>query len=153
MQLVEASTAEHISIARTLFEEYAAAIEIDLTFQNLADELADLPGTYAPPRGRLMIAWGNDVAAGCVALRPIAESVCEMKRLYVRPAFRGQGIGMRLAGWIVAEARRIGYTRMRLDTLPSMGTAKSLYESLGFERCQAYYETPLSGTIFMELSL
>ncbi len=146
-----ASSVEEIATARVLFEEYAAALGIDLGYQGFADELVSLPGCYAPPRGRLLIAWVGDDAAGCVALRPLAEDVCEMKRLYVRPKFRGSGIGKQLAEAIIAEARRIGYAVMRLDTVPKLGAATRLYESLGFVRRDAYYETPVVGTIFMEL--
>jgi putative acetyltransferase len=148
-----AASAEEIAVARTLFEEYAAALEIDLGYQGFADELAGLPGLYAPPRGRLLIAWVGDEAAGCVALRPLAEDVCEMKRLYVRPVFRGGGIGKQLAEAIIAEARQIGYAIMRLDTVPKLEAATRMYESLGFVRRDAYYETPVVGTIFMELVL
>jgi ribosomal protein S18 acetylase RimI-like enzyme len=141
-----------MEIVRTLFKEYAASIGIDLCFQGFADELANLPGSYAPPRGRLMIASVDDAVAGCVALRPCEDGVCELKRMYVRPAFRGQGVGKRLAETIIAEARQIGYRCMRLDTLPSMTAATRLYESLGFVRRTAYYDTPLPETIFMELA-
>ena len=140
-------------MARTLFEEYAAALEIDLGYQGFADELAGLPGLYAPPRGRLLIAWVGDEAAGCVALRPLAKDVCEMKRLYARPRQRGSGIGKQLAEAIIAEARQIGFAIMRLDTVPKLGAATRLYESLGFVRRDAYYETPVVGTMFMEMVL
>ena len=146
-----ASSVEEIATAQALFEEYAAALGIDLGYQGFADELASLPGCYAPPRGRLLIAWVGDDAAGCVALRPLADDVCEMKRLYVRPGFRGSGIGKQLAEAIIAEARQIGYAIMRLDTVPKLEAATRLYESLGFVRRDAYYETPVVGTIFMEL--
>ncbi len=146
----QVSWAEEIEIARALFEEYAAALEIDLAYQGFAGELADLPGCYAPPRGRLLVAWLGDEAAGCVALRPLAEDVCEMKRLYVRPRQRGGGVGKELAEAIIAEARQIGYAVMRLDTVPKLEAATRMYESLGFVRRDAYYETPVVGTIFME---
>ena len=149
----QAWSTEQINVARALFEQYAAALEIDLSYQGFADELAGLPGCYAPPRGRLLVAWAGDEAAGCVALRPLAEGVCEMKRLYVRPAFRGSGLGKLLAGAIIAEARQIGYAVMRLDTVPKLVAATRMYESLGFVRREAYYETPVVGTIFMELVL
>jgi putative acetyltransferase len=146
-----ASSVEEIATAQALFEEYAAALGIDLGYQGFADELASLPGCYAPPRGRLLIAWVDNEAAGCVALRPMAGDACEMKRLCVRPAFRGDGIGKQLAVAIIAEARQIGYAVMRLDTVPKLEAATRLYESLGFVRRDAYYETPVVGTIFMEL--
>jgi GNAT superfamily N-acetyltransferase len=120
MKICQAVTPEQIGLARTLFEEYAAWLGIDLSFQGFAAELAGLPGFYVPPRGRLLLALARSEAAGCVALRPLAEGVCEMKRLFVRSGFRGQGIGRRLGERIVAEARTIGYRTMRLDTLLSM---------------------------------
>jgi ribosomal protein S18 acetylase RimI-like enzyme len=153
MRIGETSSPEEFAIVHSLFQEYAAALAIDLSFQNFADELANLPGPYAPPRGRLLIAWENEAAAGCVAMRPLSDTVCEMKRLYVRPAFRGRGLGKRLAETIVREAKQSGYTTMRLDTLPAMQSATKLYESLGFARRSAYYDTPLQDTIFMELAL
>ena len=153
MNIRQASSAEEIEAARALFEEYAAALEIDLGYQGFADELAGLPGSYAPPRGRLLVAWVGDEAAGCVALRRLETDVCEMKRLYVRPAFRGSGLGKQLAEAIIAEARQIGYAVMRLDTVPKLAAATRLYESLGFVPRDAYYETPVAGTIFMELGL
>ncbi len=146
-----AASGKEIEAARRLFEEYAAALGIDLGYQGFADELTSLPGCYAPPRGRLLIAWASEEAAGCVALRPLADDVCEMKRLYVRPAFRGGRVGKQLAEAIIAEARQIGYAIMRLDTVPTLEAATRMYESLGFVRRDAYYETPVVGTIFMEL--
>jgi GNAT superfamily N-acetyltransferase len=153
MKFRQALSIEEIDATRALFAEYAAALEIDLGYQGFADELAGLPGLYAPPRGRLLVAWVGNEAAGCVALRPLAADVCEMKRLYVRPAFRGSGLGKQLAEAIIAEARLIGYAVMRLDTVPKLAAATRLYESLGFVRRDAYYETPVAGTIFMERGL
>ncbi len=154
MTICPAVTPEHLALARVLFEEYAAWLGVDLSFQGFAAELAGLPGAYAPPRGRLLLAMDDDGgAAGCVALRPLSRGVCEMKRLYVRSAFRGQGVGRLLAGQIVAEARAIGYRSMKLDTLPRMQAAIRIYEALGFVRCPAYYPTPLADTVFMELRL
>jgi ribosomal protein S18 acetylase RimI-like enzyme len=150
MQIQPAAIPQDLAVVRALFQEYAAWLNVDLCFQGFADELAQLPGSYAPPRGRLFIAWENDVAVGCGALRPITDSVCEMKRLYVRPPFRGQGLGKQLAETLIAEAKQIEYSAMRLDTLPSMVAAARLYESLGFVRRDAYYDTPLADTIFME---
>jgi GNAT superfamily N-acetyltransferase len=146
----QAASAEEIAAARVLFEEYAAALGINLSYQGFPDELAALPGLYAPPRGRLLVAWVGDEAAGCVALRPFGDDACEMKRLYVRPVFRGGGIGKQLGEAIIAEARQIGYATMRLDTVPKLEAATRLYESLGFVRREAYYETPVVGTVFME---
>jgi putative acetyltransferase len=153
VKIRQASSIEEIAVVRVLFEEYAAALAIDLGYQDFAGELAGLPGCYAPPRGRLLIAWVGDEAAGCVALRPLAGDACEMKRLYVRPVFRGGGIGKQLAEAIIAEARRIGYAVMRLDTVPKLQAATQMYESLGFVRRDAYYETPVAETIFMERRL
>jgi putative acetyltransferase len=153
VQICLAASPGQIAQVRLLFEEYARWLGIDLGFQGFAEELAGLPGLYAPPRGRLLLASVGDQAVACAALRPLPDSLCEMKRLYVRPAFRGQGLGKKLAERIIAEARSIGYSRMRLDTLPWMSAAIHIYETLGFSRCGAYYDTPLGDTVFMELRL
>jgi len=142
-----------LETARVLFNEYAAETGLDLCFQGFPAELADLPGLYAPPRGRLLIAWSGADPVGCVALRPLGDDVCELKRMYVRPDFRGRGVGRRLTETILAEARSVGYGMMKLDTLPAMFAAVMLYENLGFVRCAAYYNTPLTDTIFMECRL
>lgn len=134
---------------RSMLREYAAWLEVDLCFQNFEQELAELPGEYAPPRGRLLIAEG----AGCVALRPIEEDICEMKRLYVRPAFRGSGLGRRLVEKLIEEARTIGYRSMRLDTMPKMDSAQRMYASFGFRDIEAYRYNPEPGARFLELSL
>ncbi|MGB7923267.1 MAG: GNAT family N-acetyltransferase [Pyrinomonadaceae bacterium] len=158
LKLVQAETAAQLAQARELFLEYAAALGIDLCFQNFDEELATLPGDYAPPWGRLLLAsdeaQGDAVdVAGCVALRKIDDETCEMKRLYVRPLFRGTGMGKKLALAIIEEARLIGYARMRLDTLPSMRQAIKLYRSLGFQTTEAYRHNPVEGALFMELAL
>jgi putative acetyltransferase len=153
VKVVEAQTAEQIAVCRALFEEYAAWIGVDLSYQGFAAELAGLPGLYAPPRGGLFVALDNLEPAGCVALRPLDGDICEMKRLFVRPAYRARGVGRQLAGHVVRAARDAGYAAMRLDTLPFMGDALRLYERLGFARCAPYYETPIEGTVFMELHL
>jgi ribosomal protein S18 acetylase RimI-like enzyme len=153
MRFLCAEALEEIEEARALFKEYADSTGIDLCFQNFGQELAELPGDYAPPSGRLIIAYSDEDAAGCIALRRIEDGVCEMKRLYVRPAFRGSGLGRKLAERIVTEARRIGYERMRLDTLPSMREAIALYRSLGFREIDAYRLNPVEGALYMELEL
>ena len=153
VKLVQADSVEDIERARELFVEYAASLQMDLCFQNFEQELAELPGRYAPPDGRLLLARVEDEIAGCIALRKFDQWVCEMKRLYVRPAFRGRGLGRALALASVAEARKIGYQRMCLDTLPSMKEAAGLYRSLGFAEAAPYYHNPICGTIFMELKL
>jgi ribosomal protein S18 acetylase RimI-like enzyme len=153
VRLTRAETDEQVEQARILFKEYEAATGVDLCFQNFGQELATLPGGYAPPSGRLIVAYDEEDAVGCVALRKVDEAVCEMKRLYVRSAFRGTGLGRTLAEHIVGEARDIGYERMRLDTLPTMRSAIALYRSLGFKEIDAYRFNPVEGTLYMELSL
>jgi putative acetyltransferase len=153
VQICQAISPGQIAHVRPLFEEYARWLGIDLGFQGFAQELAGLPGLYAPPRGRLLLASVGEQTVACAALRPLPDSTCEMKRLYVLPAFRTLGIGKNLAQRIIDEGRSIGYSRMRLDTLPWMSAAIHLYETLGFVRCGAYYDTPLADTVFMELRL
>jgi ribosomal protein S18 acetylase RimI-like enzyme len=139
--------------ARTLFEEYQQSLGFSLCFQNFDAELAGLPGAYAPPQGRLLLAFAGTEPAGCIALRRIGEEICEMKRLWVRPAFRGTGLGRRLVETLISEARVIGYRRVRLDTLPSMTAAQALYLSLGFLDIPPYNDHPIEGTRFMEAIL
>jgi putative acetyltransferase len=159
MKLIQAQSADEVARARELFEEYAASLGISLCFQNFEKELAELPGDYVPPDGRLFLAIENDEPIGCVALRRIAgekdgDSVCEMKRLYVRPAFRGTGLGRTLADTVIQSAREIGYARMRLDTLPGkMDRAIAMYRSLGFRDIEPYYVNPVEGAAFLELLL
>jgi GNAT superfamily N-acetyltransferase len=153
LKIVPAKTEADIAQARELFAEYAAALGVDLCFQNFEQELAGLPGDYAPPAGRLLLAFDGAQAAGCGALRKIAAEVCEMKRLYIRPVFRGKGVGRALADALIAAAREIGYARMRLDTLPSMKEAAALYRSLGFREIPPYRYNPIPGSLFLELFL
>ncbi|KAI7155320.1 hypothetical protein KC349_g7078 [Hortaea werneckii] len=166
-----AKTQEDLDAVLQLFEAYALALGIDLSFQDFASELASLPGKYALPTGCLLLARDTEGrGVGCVGLRPLpmtedggggggggdavpGGSCCEMKRLYVDPSQRGSGLGRMLADRVIVGARRLGYQRMRLDTLPSMQSARALYKALGFNEIEPYYRTPIQGTIFMELEL
>lgn len=153
VRVVPAVQPEHVAAARGLIAEYGAGLGHDLSFQGFAEELAALPGDYAPPAGCLLLALVHDKPAACVALRPQAPGVAEMKRLYVRPEFRGMGLGDALAHAIVAQARTLGYARMRLDTLAEMQSAQALYRRLGFRPIPPYYENPLPGVVYLELVL
>jgi GNAT superfamily N-acetyltransferase len=153
-EIRSAQSPDDIDRARLLFREYEAWLEVDLCFQNFEKELAELPGKYAPPDGRLLLAVKSGGIAGCVALRKLGEGVCEIKRLFVRPEFRGHGLGRQLAEAIIQEAKQLGYRRMRLDTLPpKMNDAIALYRSLGFTEIESYYDNPVPGAKFMELKL
>jgi GNAT superfamily N-acetyltransferase len=153
IKIVPATTPSQIQTLRDLFREYEAFLQVDLCFQRFEDELATLPGGYAPPQGALLLATAAGQAAGCVAMRPLGAGVCEMKRLYVRPAYLGQGIGKELALSVIERAGKAGYSRMRLDTLEKLGPALSLYAALGFQKCPPYYANPLAGVIYMERAL
>jgi ribosomal protein S18 acetylase RimI-like enzyme len=154
MRLTQVTSDEEVQQAQAMFEEYAVWLALNLCFQNFAKELAELPGEYAPPSGRLFLAREDDQTAGCVALRKIGDGIGEMKRLYVRPEFRGQGLGRTLTETLLREAREIGYRRVRLDTLPGkMDQAITMYRSLGFKNIEPYYNNPVEGAAFMELEL
>jgi ribosomal protein S18 acetylase RimI-like enzyme len=142
-----------IAFTRGLFREYEAELGIDLCFQGFERELASLPGDYAPPSGRLLLAWLDGQPAGCVALRRIEADLCEMKRLYLKPSLRRVGAGRLLTLTLIGEARAIGYQRMRLDTLPVMKAAISLYRSLGFRSIPPYRHNPIEGALYLELDL
>jgi ribosomal protein S18 acetylase RimI-like enzyme len=150
----QAESPPQIAQARELFLEYAQSLGFSLCFQNFDQELAGLPGDYAPPQGRLLLAECQGQLAGCVALHPLEPGVCEMKRLYLRPQFRGQGLGRALAERIIAEARQIGYRCMRLDTVgPVMKDAVAMYRKLGFKEVAPYRANPIAGAMYMELEL
>jgi GNAT superfamily N-acetyltransferase len=152
-EIIAAQSADHIQIIGNLFREYEQFLQVDLCFQQFEEELAGLPGKYVAPQGAMLLAMVDGQAAGCVAMRPLADGVCEMKRLFVRPAFLGRGLGQKLAMTIIAEARTAGYTRMCLDTLEKLRPALALYRRLGFIERSAYYENPLPGVVYLELVL
>jgi ribosomal protein S18 acetylase RimI-like enzyme len=154
LTFAQAESPAQITQARELFREYAQSLGFSLCFQNFDKELAGLPGDYAPPEGRLLLAEGDGELVGCVALHALEAGVCEMKRLYLRPQFRGKGLGRVLADRIIAEARQIGYRRMRLDTVePVMKDAVGMYRKLGFKEIAPYCSNPIAGALYMELEL
>jgi len=154
LTLAQAESPAQIAQARELFLEYAQSLGFSLCFQNFDHELAGLPGDYAPPDGRLLLAEYEGQLAGCVALHELEAGICEMKRLYLRPRFRGKGLGRVLAERIIAEARTIGYQRMRLDTVePVMKDAVAVYRKLGFKEIAPYRANPIAGAMYMELEL
>ncbi len=153
MEIVTAVTPDQLAAIRDLFREYARSLGVDLGFQGFEAELAGLPGKYGAPEGALLLALEGQTACGCVALRPLAPGVCEMKRLYVRPGFRGRGLGSALAETILQEGAARGYAVMRLDTLSGLTEAIRLYERLGFRRTGAYYDNPLPGVSYWEIDL
>jgi len=154
LRITQATTSNDLEEARTLFKEYEAGLGISLCFQSFDQELANLPGDYAPPQGRLLLAREHDQLLGCIALRPVGPTTCEMKRLFVRSEYRARGLGRVLVEAIIEEARKIGYAHMRLDTLPGrMDRAIALYRSIGFVEIPPYYNSPVDTTTFMELDL
>jgi len=153
MHIQNAESPEIIPVVRELFLEYSASVGVNFCFQGFAEEVANLPGQYARPAGRLFVALDEGRAAGCGALRRLDEQTCEMKRLYVRPAYRGKGTGRKLIDALTSSAREIGYERMRLDTLPSMTKAIALYRALGFREIPPYWRNPVQGVLFFECHL
>ncbi len=153
IRLTQADTPAALDEARRLFREYQEAIGVDLCFQGFEQELAGLPGGYAPPAGRLLLAWDGEAPAGCGALRAIGPGVAELKRMWTRPACRGRGVARAVAGALLEAARAEGYRVVRLDTLTWMTAARALYASLGFREIPAYYPNPLPGVVYMELEL
>lgn len=154
LSFVQADSPAQVAQARELFLEYAQSLGFSLCFQNFDEELAGLPGAYAPPEGRLLLVEREGQPAGCVALHKLDSDICEMKRLYLRPQFRGKGLGRTLAERIIAEARQIGYHRMRLDTVePVMKDAVAMYRRLGFKEIAPYRANPMAGTLYMEVEL
>jgi putative acetyltransferase len=151
--IVHATTEEHYEDARNLFVEYADSLGFDLEFQDFSRELASLQGQYAPPQGCILLASDSEHVIGCVALRPFEDTICEMKRLYVIPAYRGRGVGRILARAVINAARKAGYAKMRLDTIASMKAARTLYSSLGFYAIESYRYNPIEDTAYMELDL
>ena len=153
MEHIASAGPDDLEGVRVLFRDYAASLGVDLSFQEFERELAGLPGDYAPPRGALLLAREGSQLAGGIALRPLDADICEMKRLYVRPAFRGRALGRALVMALVDRARLLGYTRMGLDSLPGLREAGGLYASLGFRPIAAYRFNPIAGTTFLELDL
>ncbi len=152
-EFIEARTERHIEHVKKLFIEYARSLHFDLHFQDFNNEISEFPGEYAAPEGCLFLAMLHDQPVGCVALRKLSERICEMKRLYVRPEYRGRKIGKKLAEMVVEKAKEIGYRWMRLDTISTMKEAIDIYRKLGFKRIEPYRHNPIDGAVFMELAL
>jgi len=153
MKIIRAESKKHIDMVRELFTEYEEFLGVDLCFQDFEKELESLPGPYGPPDGVMFIALKGEDAAGCVAVKSLGEGRCEMKRLFVRPAYRRRGLGRELAEKVIAEAAGKGYSAMRLDTLSRLKEAMNLYLSLGFKEIPPYYHNPLPDVVFLELEL
>lgn len=153
-EIIEAETPHDIAAAKELFLEYQKWLNVSLCFQDFETELATLPGKYGRPKGRLFLVRSGDDYKGCIGLREIAEGVCEMKRLYIKPELRGFGIGKDLVDLVITEAKQIGYKSMRLDTIKEkMPNAVDIYEKFGFKKIEAYYDNPNPHTLYMELEL
>jgi putative acetyltransferase len=153
LRIVQAAEPWQVEQARALIQEYTNALGIDLGFQDFEQEMAGFPGAYAPPDGRLLLALDGAEAAGCVGIRRLERDTCEMKRLYIRPAYRSHGLGRRLVEAALEQARAMGYSAMYLDTLPGMDAAIRLYQSFGFHRTAPYYANPIPGALFLKLRL
>jgi GNAT superfamily N-acetyltransferase len=154
VEIVQIESEADVEAVRSIFREYEQWLGLSLCFQSFEDELALLPGFYAPPDGRLYLARIDGETIGCIGIRKLEDGICEMKRLYLRESARGKGVGIALIEKAIAEARKIGYGKMRLDTYPpKMGKAVKLYESHGFQRIAPYYDNPHSDTLFMECDL
>ncbi len=153
VSLVQVESMAQVDVARTLFREYEASLQLDLCFQSFEAELSALPAPYLPPRGALLLAFEDGEVAGCGAFRPWSADCCELKRMFVRPAFRGKGVGRILANVLLSLARAAAYRSVRLDTLNFMREAVALYQSLGFQKIQRYYDNPHPGALFFELAL
>jgi putative acetyltransferase len=151
--VTHARSADEIEIVRSLMREYQQRLGVDLSFQGFETELASLPGSYAPPTGRLLLAWHEQTAVGCAALQRINSSRAEMKRLYVPPSARGLGVGRQLVSQLLAEAETIGYSEVVLDTLPTMNEAQRLYEQFGFRDIEPYRPNPIAGTRYLGKTL
>ncbi len=153
LSIVEALDNELVAEARRLFIEYSVELGVDLSFQDFDEEIQNLPGEYSPPKGCILLALDDSSPVGCIAIRPISQDICEMKRLYVSPEKRGTGIGRKLVSELIIEARKKGYRKMRLDTLSRMKEAVSLYKSFGFTPIPPYRYNPLKGAVFLELDI
>ena len=153
MKITQAITPAEIEQVRELFREYKLELGEDLCFQDFEEELASLPGKYASPGGALLLGNFDTILIGCVAVRPIEQCICEMKRLYIHPHHRGKGYGEQLAHAIIAQAQKSGYTKMRLDTLQRLTAANKLYQQLGFKQIESYYQNPLPNVVYWELDL
>ena len=153
VKIKQATTEEDFAAARTLIEAYAVELNVDLCFQDFAEEIADLSGRYGPPGGCLLLAGAGGELVGCVAVRKLDDESCEMKRLYVQPQHRGTSVGRRLAELAIATAKTLGYEQILLDTLPDMSEAQALYASLGFKEISSYYRNPLAGVRYLACSL